>query len=462
MSFNKKRGSILDGLFLSLSDSDFFNVEEVEKVETVPQIIESTSVSFPFQNQKRWECVVGILKTVKIHEFNQLQTVLSMINGATTDLEIFELYENLSTEKEKKVFYERIIPFMVELILKTPTLFPEDIPLSKQSKSYSISLSREQCACILSNSFFCTFDKISEPSTWTQDQLSSINFDELFDIALSSKVKVEKIRMIINYFDRISQKLPQGNIVFERKFICDNPSLTNNSKKLKCIKIVDKGELEDDLDSLKVNSGSAFFGGTCLSFGKEKEEILYCIHPELICSRLFFQRLLHNEVLKISGYERFSSYKEIKDGFEFKNNFIDENVESNEMVMMDPLVLIGKEKSQWKKIKIDREIHKSYIAFEDNKQSWISTLNWGENVKGDPELKAVIQIISSVHSDQKLIYHVKNDSFEKKLKIFCDFLISKEIPMDKLYLELIQYSNLDKILIEQYGSVFKYLMKKLK
>ena len=65
-------------------------------------------------------------------------------------------------------------------------------------------MSREQCCCILSNSFFCTFEKISNPSTWMTDQLSSINFDELFDIAQNSQIKLAKIRMIINYFNRVS------------------------------------------------------------------------------------------------------------------------------------------------------------------------------------------------------------------------------------------------------------------
>ena len=213
---------------------------------------------------------------------------------------------------------------------------------------------------------------------------------------------------------------------------------------------------------MKVNSGSTFPGGTCLSFGHDKEEILFSIYPELICCRLIYQRLLHNDVLKVTGFERFSSYKLTNDGFEFQENYIDKNIESNSIVMMDPLILIGKEKSQWKKIKIDREIHKSYIAFEGNQLKTISTENWGVKVKGDKELKAVIQVISAVLTDQKLIFHLYNDStFEKKLTSFCDFLIKKQIPIGQLYSELISFTKLEETVKEQYNSIFKYLMKKL-
>jgi hypothetical protein len=111
--------------------------------------------------------------------------------------------EGYMKEEEKNHFYTKIIPFLQNLVVKTNELFPEDIPMLSKSKEMEISFTREQCACIISNSFFGTFERSSIEELWGHYGLPSINLDHLFDMNQNLQPKVAKIKMFFNYFDRI-------------------------------------------------------------------------------------------------------------------------------------------------------------------------------------------------------------------------------------------------------------------
>jgi hypothetical protein len=71
-----------------------------------------------------------------------------------------------------------------------------------------IVLTKEQCACILSNAFFSTFHRnlIS--------LLPSINFDHLLQGNDSSvEMKTEKFKMLMNYFTRIASQKSIFNFI---------------------------------------------------------------------------------------------------------------------------------------------------------------------------------------------------------------------------------------------------------
>ena len=110
------------------------------------------------------------------------------------------------SENEQKNFFQKIIPFLQKLVLKTEELFPNDIPMLLQLKENEISFTREQCACIIANSFFGTFGRSSKEHLWSYYQLPSINLDELFNGKVNMKPKIAKIQMFLNYFNRINEK----------------------------------------------------------------------------------------------------------------------------------------------------------------------------------------------------------------------------------------------------------------
>jgi len=117
------------------------------------------------------------------------------------------------SKEEQQVFFEKTIPFMVKLVLETPQLFGDKnaIKYSRQYQPVTVELSRRQCACILANSFFCTFDRDSDEKYWGMYKMPSINMDEMFGGNQRNNIdaKIAKIRMILNYFRRIAEKSKQ-------------------------------------------------------------------------------------------------------------------------------------------------------------------------------------------------------------------------------------------------------------
>lgn len=60
-------------------------------------------------------------------------------------------------EEETKTFFEMLFPKIVDLALCLPQLITDGIPLLRQGRKHSISLSQVQVSCLLANAFLCTF-----------------------------------------------------------------------------------------------------------------------------------------------------------------------------------------------------------------------------------------------------------------------------------------------------------------
>jgi hypothetical protein len=145
---------------------------------------------------------------------------MSVIKGESVSIEVLENYLKHATKEEEKLFFKLILPFIKNMILQTPHLFVNGVPMLYQSKCKKIGdlkklaneivLTKEQCACILSNAFFSTFHRnlIS--------LLPSINFDHLLQGNDSSSVelKTEKLKMLMNYFTRIASEKSIFNFTY--------------------------------------------------------------------------------------------------------------------------------------------------------------------------------------------------------------------------------------------------------
>lgn len=122
-------------------------------------------------------------------------------------------------ENEKNDFFTKTFPGIVELALSLPSLMDNSkIPLFLPGSSHQqISLSQRQIASLLANAFLCTFPRRNKsPKTAKHygymknnfnygeggvDNMPSINFSGLF--GKPGKVVVNKIRCILNYFQRV-------------------------------------------------------------------------------------------------------------------------------------------------------------------------------------------------------------------------------------------------------------------
>lgn len=60
---------------------------------------------------------------------------------------------------EAEYFFENLLPKVVKLALRLPQLVTHGIPLLRQHKTHSISLSQQQISSLLANAFLCTFPR---------------------------------------------------------------------------------------------------------------------------------------------------------------------------------------------------------------------------------------------------------------------------------------------------------------
>lgn len=91
----------------------------------------------------------------------------------------------------------------MQLALQLPELVPTALPLLKQGKAHSVSLSQLQIASLLANAFLCTFPWRKEMSSYP-----GINFYTLFECKVSREDSsiFEKIKCLIHYFRRVCNK----------------------------------------------------------------------------------------------------------------------------------------------------------------------------------------------------------------------------------------------------------------
>lgn len=124
--------------------------------------------------------------------------------------------------------------------------------------------------------------------------------------------------------------VPSGVITIYRRSL----SATDIPDWSKCEKTFDdsvlmhvtaNGTIEDGGDGLlQVDFANRFLGGGVLGWGCVQEEIRFVICPELICTRLFVERMDRHEAVFIMGCERFSSYTGYAQTFKFTGDFVDE------------------------------------------------------------------------------------------------------------------------------------------
>lgn len=104
------------------------------------------------------------------------------------------------SEDESQYFFNDLLPKIIQLALQLPELIPTPIPLLKQGKSHSISLSQLQIACLLANAFLCTFPWRKEMAEYP-----GINFNRLFECLADANDNAifEKIKCLMHYFRRV-------------------------------------------------------------------------------------------------------------------------------------------------------------------------------------------------------------------------------------------------------------------
>ncbi|XP_062852257.1 poly(ADP-ribose) glycohydrolase isoform X2 [Trichomycterus rosablanca] len=301
---------------------------------------------FPVEGreQSRWKLIHSALQAECRSSVDIQETILSY-NATHARKWDFTALNVLCTEgldyPEVQQLFDVVLPKMVELVLNTPRICTQPIPLLKQNMNQSLTLSQEQIACLLANAFFCTFPRRNSRRS-EYFNYPEINFYRLFEG--SSSRKLEKLKTLFCYFRKVTAQRPTGLVTFTRQSLSSFPDWESSVKQLTRLHITCEGNIEDQgFGMLQVDFANRVVGGGVTGMGLVQEEIRFLINTELIVSRLFTETLEHHECLIITGTEQYSKYSGYAETYKWKDNNIDKTPRDEwqrrctEIVAMDAL-----------------------------------------------------------------------------------------------------------------------------
>ncbi|CAL1528687.1 unnamed protein product [Lymnaea stagnalis] len=414
-----------------------------------------------FGTVNRWERIQVALSKNIPGVFELEEVILSYNQHYEKKWNFHSLYEYFDQlrDEDKDRFFQETLPEMKRLALKLPIICTESLPILGQYKNMKISITQEQAACLLANAFFCTFPKRNFKARGSK--LPDINFSNLYSGSRSNR-KIEKLKCIINYFKRVTENMPVGTLTYTRQYLFDKdiPNWKENRSYLNKLTVFENGTIEDNGENmLQADFANKYVGGGALGQGLVQEEIRFMICPEMIVARLFTECLTENEVLIMTGCERFSSYTGYSDTFKFDDNFMDETQRDNwgrrstEVVAMDALV-IRNFSDQFKYHQLTRELKKAYCAFSGKykyeefqvknlRLPPVCTGNWGCGAfGGDKQVKALIQLMAASLAEREVHYFTFGDGeLRDQLEYLYETIVKEKVTVRSAFGLITEYGQ---------------------
>ncbi|XP_018010654.1 poly(ADP-ribose) glycohydrolase [Hyalella azteca] len=348
---------------------------------------------------------------------------------------------NQFDECEEQELFGTTLPKMCRLALRLPELITAPVPLLSQNSQASLTLSQLQIACLLANAFFCTFPRRNARGSNSEyANYPDINFNRL--LSKKEPLVLEKLKCILNYFRRVTSNEPTGLVTLCRTQAPDSDmhrwqSCSSPLPRLHCHHDT---LIEDVPGLLHVDFANKFLGGGVLGFGCVQEEIKFLLCPELLVSRLVTEALDKNEALVIIGVEQFNKGAGYGSSFTFSGSFHDSTQRDSfgrrltQLVAIDALHFRQRPREQYEKPLLLRELNKAYAGFRPLSGSIgpavaVATGNWGCGAfRGDPHLKALLQIASCAAAGRDIAYFTFHDSdFKHRLSDLHDFLTRRSV-----------------------------------
>ncbi|KAL6065054.1 poly(ADP-ribose) glycohydrolase [Balamuthia mandrillaris] len=411
-----------------------------------------------------WDLIVEKVLTAALTTPEQLIAALIAIQHLKTEahsetmppsfdgLRLF-LKERMS-EEERVRFFSSTLPFLQRLALQLPELFPSPIALLVEGVEQTVTLTRLQIASLLANAFFCTFPV----QRYEAQQFPYFNFSgnpseecmsclyEIVDGEYGSQ-QSEKLRSILHYFERFKQELEScngwstkdggtnslGTVTYHRRVIHQQqlPDWQISQTRFTDVEVAAvagfENKIEDAIGMAHVDFANEFIGGGVLQESAIQEQILMMIHPELLAAMLFTAKLTEWESLVIKGAQRYSNYRGYGPSFTFDGDYVLPAKRSKrdamgrldtEVIAIDAvdfrMIENGEHKQQYEIPFLLRDLNKAYAGFSVPEEGIytatkalkpIATGNWGCGIfKGDPQLKAIIQVIAAAQCGRSIKY----------------------------------------------------------
>ncbi|XP_063374982.1 poly(ADP-ribose) glycohydrolase [Cydia amplana] len=340
---------------------------------------------------------------------------------------LHKLFNEHLEEEESQYFFDVTLPEIAKLALELPKLIQSPIPLLKQHKNRSISLSQQQISSLLANAFFCTFPRRN--STKKSSEYASfphINFNTLYETSGSDSI-LEKLKCLCHYFRRVCTKAPVGAVTFSRRSVPPRrcPAWPQSAASLAAVPlhVAAGGTIEDSDGLVQMDFANKYLGGGVLGYGCVQEEIRFVISPELLVSMLFTEVLRPNEALMVIGCERYSEYSGYGSSFRWSGDLsdaapLDSSSRRRVCVLALDALPYANAALQYRPPAILRELNKAWVGFtfysEDQPTSTqypgIATGNWGCGAfGGTPQLKTLIQLMACAEARRPMAYYTFND-----------------------------------------------------
>ncbi|CAF1429157.1 unnamed protein product [Rotaria sp. Silwood1] len=305
-----------------------------------------------------------------------------------------------SNDKRARFMYDTL-PKICNLALNLKLVCTQSPPLLKIGTNRSVTMSQEQAAALLACAFFCLFPYRTYPSAKKEyEHFQDPNFETLYRDVRQNKI--EKLKCILHYFNRVTEHMPNGVITFQRVALPKHrfPSWHELNTGLCDLTMTTGKKIEDIKNVLQVDFANKYIGGGVLGGGCVQEEIRFTICPEMLVSLLVCEVMDNNECIFLIGCERYSSYKGYADSFEYAGDYQDNTPRDGwgrkwcHVIAMDA-VYFRNPSDQYNMKVVERELLKAYTGFRPigdgaDYKFGIATGNWGCGAfNGDKQLKGI-------------------------------------------------------------------------
>jgi poly(ADP-ribose) glycohydrolase len=345
----------------------------------------------------------------------ELETSI-LVSGCIDESRTFERLANAIQQTES--FLEKTLPFLWHEMLLSPKNLP-DIPVLDQPGT--VTLTQHQCLGILANAFFCTYhDRISNNCV-CEENVPSINLDELYGGRGWGTVEVAKLRMLFNFFEQYRERIKSGDLLsrpvhfVRRRAECAAMVHWRECRTPLIMPVVHPlGESIDKARGmLQVDFANRIIGGAAIAYGAVQEEIMFCVCPELIASRLFCPAMNPDEALIFIGAEQFSRPTGYASHLEYGGPYIDQTPTREDGALDAYIAAIDAinfrsihPRQQYGSEMVFRELVKAWAGFDaPETPATVATGNWGCGAfGGDAELKSVLQWLAASRAGKVMHY----------------------------------------------------------